>query len=424
MNRCLQTRSTSIISTLFFLASLTAGKAQAQTLSLDDCIHLALQKNQRLVSAGYGINAAEQQIKEAGALRRPILSFAAGASFAPVTGLDPALTEGGELAGLVEIKQPLYDGAIKPAQQQAEVGLRQAAQAKTRAAADIRLEVRLAYIDLLRAQRQYALTQESITDLQSYLETVRSLAYGGAAPKTDIARAEIQLQAEMIVLNDLRTAVAVAMKHLLEPMGLPLDTMIVVADSIALPAAPERFENNLDLKEFGFSLDAAKLDVKLAHAERLPVISAFGSAGGWTSRNQLIEAGSPHIFGYRAGLSLDLPIWNWGATAARIEQKNAALNALQADFAVLRRRLDAEYQTSWQQYHAAAEKLNLLESSQTKALEQYEILLAQYAGGGVSSLEVIDAHRTLLEIVLQEEQTRAEIDLIHAQLLRLTGEPE
>ncbi|MDZ7288443.1 MAG: TolC family protein [candidate division KSB1 bacterium] len=408
----------------FSLLLISGGLAPAQTLSLDDCIRLALQKNPRLASAGYGINAAEQQIKAAGALRRPIVSFAAGASFAPLKGLDPALTEGGEYEGLVEIKQPLFDGTIKPAQQQAEVNLRQAANAKTRAAADIRLEVRLAYIDLLRTQRQYALTQGSITDLQSYLETVRALAYGGAVPKTDIARAEIQLQAETIVLNELRTAVAVAMKHLLEPMGLPLDTIIVVADSITLPAAPERFENNLDLKEFGFNLEAAKLDVKLAQAERLPVISAISSAGAWTSRNQLLEPGSPHIFGYLAGISFDLPIWNWGAIAARIEQKNAALNALQADFVVLRRRLDTAYQTSRQQYDAAVEKLSLLKNSHTKALEQYEILLAQYAGGGVSSLEVIDAHRTLLEIALQEEQTRAEIAILHAQMLRLTGETE
>jgi outer membrane protein TolC len=383
-----------------------------------------LQKNQRLVSAGYAVRGAEQQIREAGALRRPILSFTAGASFAPATGLDPALTEGGEYAGLVEIRQPLYDGTIQPAQQHAEVSLRQAANAQTRAAAEVRLDVRLAYVDLLRAQRQYAITQESIADLQAYLETVRSLANGGAVPKTDIARAEIQLQAETIARNDFRTAVAIAMKHLLEPMDLPLDTTIVVADSIALPAAPERLENNLDLKELGYSLEAAKLDVKLAQAKRLPVLSAFGSAGGWTSRTQLIESGTPHILGYFAGITLDLPIWNWGAAAARIEQKNAALNALQTDFAVLRRRLDAEFQTIWQLYHAAAEKLNLLESSRTKALEQYEILLAQYAGGGVGSLEVIDAHRTLLEIVLQEEQTRAEIDMLHAQMLRLTGESE
>src|SRR5512145_125222 len=110
--------------------------APAQTLSLDDCIRLALQKNQRLVSAGYAVRGAEQQIREAGALRRPILSFTAGASFAPATGLDPALTEGGEYAGLVEIKQTLYDGgAIRLSRQQAKAGRQLAEHARFRTAA-------------------------------------------------------------------------------------------------------------------------------------------------------------------------------------------------------------------------------------------------------------------------------------------------
>ncbi len=411
------------ISTLIWLVSPSLGEtARAQTLSLDDCIRLALQRNQRLAAAGFGVHAGKQRVKEAGTLRKPSANLHTGAIYA--SGLDPALTEGGEYAGLVEIKQALYDGAIKPAKQQAEVNLQQAANAKIRTAADVRFEVRLAYIDLQRVQQQYALTQESIKDLQSYLETVRSLAHGGAVPKTDIMKVDIQLQTETIALNDLRTAVATTMKRLLDPIGLPLDTTIAIQDSVTLPTVPERLVNNPDLKEIELGIESAGLEVQLARAERTPVISAFGSVGGWTSRNQLIESDAPHIFGYQAGISFDMPLWNWGATTARIEQKNAAANALRADFEVFRRRLETEYQTSRQQYRAATEKLSLLEASHQNALEQYEILQAQYAGGGTSALEVLDSHRTFLEIVLQEEQTRAEIAILHAQMLRLTGEPE
>ncbi|NUO84147.1 TolC family protein, partial [candidate division KSB1 bacterium] len=324
------------------LALLWVEPALTQALSLDDCIRLALQKNQRLVSAGYAIQVAEFHRQETAALKRPTVSLRSGASFAPVTGLDPALTEGGEYAGLLEFQQPLYNGAIKPARQQAEVNFQQATVAQTRTAADIRLEVRLAYAELLRVQRQLTLTQASLGDLQSYLETVRSLAYGGAVPKTDIVKVEIQLQSEIIALTDLRAAAAVAMQRLLEPVGLSLDTTIAIQDTVAMPAVPERFVSNPDLSEFGFSIESAKLEVQLARAERAPVISAFGSAGGWTSRNQLIETDTPHIFGFHAGLSFELPLWNGGATAARVEQKIAARNALLADFEVLRRRFETE----------------------------------------------------------------------------------
>lgn len=398
--------------------------APAQTLSLDDCIRLALQKSQRLVSAGYAVQAAEFRRQETGTLKKPTVNLRSGASFAPVTGLDPVLTEGGEYAGLLEIQQPLYNGAIKPARQQAEVNLQQATVAQTRTAADIRLEVRQAYAELLHAQRQLTLTQASLNDLQSYLETVRSLAHGGAVPKLDIMKVEIQLQSETITLTDLRTVAAVAMQRLLEPVGLPLDTMIAIQDSIALPGVSAPLRANPDLKEFELGIESARLEVKLAQAERLPVLSAFGSAGGWTSRNQLLESNPRHIFGYQAGIELEMPLWNWGVTTARIEQKNAALKALNADFEVLQRRLRTDFQTLQQQLRATQEKLVLLQQSRTKAGEQYNLLLAQYAGGGASSLEVLEAHRTWLEIVLQEEQTRADRNSIQAQLLRLTGETE
>lgn len=406
---------------IFLVIAITA---HAQTLSLDDCLRLAQQKNARLMAAEYDVRAVEQRLQEIGTLRKPTVNLNAGASFAPVTGFDPALTEGGEYAGLVEIKQTLYDGTIRLNRQQAEVNRQQAAHAKSRTAADIRFEVRQAYVDLLNARRQHALLQQSIEDLKSYLETVRVLANGGAVPKTDVMKVEIQLQSEMIALNDLRTAMTTATTRLLEPLGLPLDTTIAIQDSMTLPALPQPFLNNPDLKEFSFVVEAAALEIKLAQKERAPIISAFGNAGAWTSRNQFLESSSPHVLGYHAGVALDLPLWNWGATSARIEQKTSELNARRADYEVLRRRLAAEYQTGLSQYHTTVEKINLLQAGRKQAQEQYDLLVAQYAGGSTSALEVLEAHRMLLSIVLQEEQTRADLDSIHAQLLRLTGEPE
>lgn len=396
--------------------------ARTQTLSLDECLRLAMQKNVRLVAATYDLRAVEQRLKEVGTLRKPLVNLNTGASFAQ--GLDPALTEGGEYAGLVEVKQTLYDGTIRLARQQTEVNRQQTTQTKFRTAADIRLEVRQAYIDLLNARRQHTLLQQSGEDLKSYLETVRALAHGGAVPKTDIMKVEIQLQSEMIALNDLRTAITTTMTRLLEPLGLPLDTTIAIQDSVALPAVSAQFLNNPDLKEFGFVVQSAVLEIKIAQKERSPIISAFGTAGAWTSRNQLLESSSPHVLGYHAGVALEMPLWNWGATSARVEQKTAEFNARRADYEVLSRRLAAEYQTSFALRGTVTEKLNLLQASHKQAQEQYDLLLAQYAGGSTSALEVLEAHRMLLNIVLQEEQTHADRDLIRAQLLRLTGEPE
>jgi outer membrane protein TolC len=411
---------------IFLLILLTAkGLVHAQALSLEDCIRLALQKNARLASAGCELSAAEGRVKEANSLGLPSVSLSAGASYAPITGLDPALTEGGEYAGLVEIKQTLYDGgAIRLNRQQAKAGRQQAERARFRTVAEVRHEVRQVYIDLLDARRQFALMQQSIEDLESYLTTVRALASGGAVPQRDVMKAEIQLQSERIALQDLNVAVMTATTRLLEPLGLPLDTTVTIQDAIALPEVPQNYSRNPDLAEFGAGIAATELEVKLAQKERAPVLSAFGRAGAWTSRNQLLELDAPHVFGYQAGLTLELPLWNWGGTTARIEQKIAARDARHADYEVLRRRLDSEYRTTSMQHHAAMEKLERLRENRQRAMEQYDLLAAQYAGGGIGALEVLDAHRLLWDIALQEEQTSSDVNRLRAQLLRLTGEPE
>src|SRR5262245_33790288 len=156
-----------------------ARASSSAELSLEDCVRIALDKNERLVSVAFGIRAAEERRREAAAARKPSASLRGGASYAPVTGLDPALTEGGEYAALLGVEQKLYDGgALRLAGRRAEVGVEQAREERARTAAELRLEVRLAYVDLLDVQRRQAFAAASIHDLESYLGTVRALASG------------------------------------------------------------------------------------------------------------------------------------------------------------------------------------------------------------------------------------------------------
>ena len=46
-----------------------------RVLNLDDCIRLAVQRNKRLIAAGYEIDAARSQLTEAKALLWPVLEY-------------------------------------------------------------------------------------------------------------------------------------------------------------------------------------------------------------------------------------------------------------------------------------------------------------------------------------------------------------
>lgn len=112
--------------------------AAAQTISLQDCIRLAELKNQRLVSAAQHVRAAEQVVHEAKTNRLPAVDFHAGASFAPLGGFDPALTDGGDYAALAEIQQTVFDGGVNRLnRKQADLTLQLTRQAKQRTIAEV-----------------------------------------------------------------------------------------------------------------------------------------------------------------------------------------------------------------------------------------------------------------------------------------------
>jgi outer membrane protein TolC len=181
---------------------------RADVWSVDSCVAIALRNNPRMAIAASGQRVAQQGRREAGAALRPRVSLHGGASYAPLDGYDPALTEGGEYAARLELEQRLYDGGqSRLLGHQADVATQRAKAEAARTVADLEHDVRLAFLDVLAAERRIALLERGLQDLQDYLGTVRLLANGGAVPKTDVSKVEIQWRTEGSDLDDQRTEV-------------------------------------------------------------------------------------------------------------------------------------------------------------------------------------------------------------------------
>jgi len=402
----------------------SAGTADAARLSIDDCLRLASQRNERLAAAASTVQAAEQRVHAARARGRPSASLHGGASYAPRSGFDPALTEGGEYVARLDLEQRLYDQASRLGVQQARLELEHADAERSGAAADLRLDVRLAYIDLVGARRQRQLVGASIADLRSYLATARTLARGGAMPAIDVTRVEIQLATESILLRDLDGAASTAVIRLAEHIGFPVDSTVAVEDSVSLPDLTPGFEpgRSLEMRVAALDLQAAELDVRLARAERRPVVALVAGLGAWTSRGQLLDSDAPHILGYQTGITVDMPLGSWGAATARGSELEAVANRLRTESGVLRRHVASEVALQERRIGVERDKLRDLAAAHRLAEDQFADLLARYAGGVASSFEVLDAHRDLLAIALQAAQSRTALETLHAELLRQEGD--
>src|SRR5438105_3719675 len=98
------------------LMTLQAGTviAAADTLTIDDCVRLALARSPAAQAAGFDVDAATWRVRAARAAYAPRL-FAAG-EYGRSQGFDEVVTNGGSTAALLTMEATLLDGGLRDAQ--------------------------------------------------------------------------------------------------------------------------------------------------------------------------------------------------------------------------------------------------------------------------------------------------------------------
>jgi outer membrane protein TolC len=163
-------------------------------------------------------------------------------------------------------------------------------------------------------------------------------------------------------------------------------------------------------------------DIEIQKSERLPVISAFADAGLLTSLDNLRLPSSERLgmFGYMLGVSLEIPLFTWGATDLRAQQKQLATDALGLQLESVRRSVTTEYRKTAFQLKRTEERAQSLRISLKAADENFLLTKSKYASGGVLSLEVLGAQQLLTDLELDELQTLADRQALLAKMEQIT----
>ncbi len=409
-----------------FLVAVPRSAPAADALGVEDCVKQALSRHGRMEAGDAEVRAATAHVKVAAGALRPVVQARGGAAFAPIDGFDPALTEGGELAALLSVEQPLYDGGIAHLGQRAAViGVEKARAARAVTAADVALDTRLACIDLWSAARRVEVLTRSVEDLRREQETVERLARGGTALRTDALRLDTQLEFEGAALDAAQGEARGAELHLRGVIGGTSEAPIVLEDTLRLATPDPQWSAAVapDSRQTEIETQAAMVEQATRRAERRPRVTLAGEAGAWTGRNQLIEPGRNHVLGYRVGVDVVMPLWDSGAGAARVEADAAMVMARRADRRAVEQQLtaqDAAERSAFETARAHADRLALaLDGARRVA----GLVRERWAGGAASGFEVLEAHRAYVEIALTRIDSEAAAARAQARLLRLGGTP-
>jgi len=421
---------------LLLLACLPFVRAAGQTgWTLEQCVTEAKERSLALKTAHNLARTSDLSQQELAISKYPRVKLGALAIYAPTVnhlGYDPAISNGGEYAAQVFVQQPVYDGGVRALQaEQMQIDAEQRRTDIRRNERDIVFAVRQGFVEALRWQRDSELDRESVRQLEEYRELITRLAKGGTASATDVLKTEVQIANARLDLQRADEMVATSMIALKETMGLPPDTGLVLAgdlgimpNSIADSAAfahPELPDSNLDLRRSGMDVDKSLVDIEVTRHERLPTVSLIADAGVVSSGENLRlprDEREP-ILGFSVGVTVELPLLEWGATDLRVQQKQIATENLRFEQEQLRRTLQYQGQTLRLQLSHALQRLTASRQIIAQADANFLLTKSKYVTGAALSLEVLAAQQLLTESKLRETQALVDVQTLLSRIDQL-----
>jgi outer membrane protein TolC len=185
-------------------------------------------------------------------------------------------------------------------------------------------------------------------------------------------------------------------------------------------------ENNADLKSAMAALEVSKADVTAARAAYLPSLglnytygidapqfATYGPAGD--------NGVKPNNLGYSASVTLDIPVWDWLATAHKVKQSEIRRDVAKVVLTATQRRLIAQLDEAYAEAESARAQLSSLDASVTTAAESLRLAKLRYSGGEATVLEVVDAQAAYVIAENAREDGRVRYESARAQLQTLTG---
>jgi cobalt-zinc-cadmium efflux system outer membrane protein len=256
-------------------------------------------------------------------------------------------------------------------------------------------ETSQAYDALLVALRNRDNLAESRSLARDFLDKTRARFDAGTVARLDVVKAKVDLaQAENDLIANSRD-IDTARARLNRLLGRHLGSPVVPAGGFAVPAPPPALENLLrmaedsrpEIRAIDAQREGARAASRLAREYLLPDV------GLTLSRNY--TQGDPAAWSTAA--SVTLPLFFWSHEKGQVAEARHRESELEATRSDVLAQVGLDVRSAYAEAATARRQaVYLRDELVPEALEAYRIASASYALGGSSSLEVLDAKRTLL----------------------------
>lgn len=292
--------------------------------------------------------------------------------------------------------------------------------------------VRTYYAEVI-ARRKYANAQLAAQEAQRFVDLSQKLERGGEVAHSDVIKAQLAANDSGRTLRGAQLEMERSHIELAVLVFPNFNQNFSTVDDLRLPPPLPPIEEveqqaktkNPDLYAAMQAVRAAKNEVRAARAAYLPSLALdyfYGiDANRFARRMRTPEGQLIHNLGYEASATLNIPIWNWGATHSKVKQSLIRRDQAQVQLSATQRKLLGDLRILYAEADAAKIELDVLAQSADLAAESARLTKLRYQSGEATALEVVDSQNALILARNNYDDGEARYRLALANLQTLTG---
>jgi outer membrane protein TolC len=288
------------------------------------------------------------------------------------------------------------------------------------------------YYAVAAAQQKLQSAQKTADEGDRFLKLTQDLERGGEVAHSDVIKAELQMRERRRQLQEAQLAFLNSRLDLAVFIFPDFNDNYEVADdlhaAVPLPTLAEvqqqAARDNPDVRAALAAVREAGADVTASRAAYLPSLSLdywYGIDAPQFAANTVINGQKFSNFGSSASATLNIPIWNWGATQSRVKQSELRRSQAQRELSLAQRKLLAEIKSLHAESETALNELGGLSRSAELAAESLRLTTLRYTNGEATVLEVVDAQTTFAQASSAYQDGAARYRVSLANLQTLTG---
>ena len=415
----------------------TAANVLGRVLSLDEAIGIALETQPRIQARLFDYLAAAHRVDQAfsvllpqltasgSATRSQSVSVSSRASTDPrapgsrtstnITDFRESFTTG------ITLSQVVFDFGKTFASTDAARRLAEQAQENVELQRQlITLTVKESFININFARRLIRVQEQALERADLNLKSARGFFEVGTRPKSDVARAEVDVANARVLLIQARNAERLARVQLNTAMGIAAATPTEVQDNLVFQAMTinraellaQALAQRPEYKQARLRVDENDARLRRAFRDFFPDISATGTYG--STRTDFNES-------WAIGLQMQWTIFDGGNRIARLREARANLDSAVATVKATELDIASEVEQAQLSVNEAQERIGAAQTAVASAQENFRLAQGRFDAGVGTILELTDAQLFLTQAQSTEAQALADYRIFLARLERAIG---